>query len=112
MLTTLLNRIRRVESQGCVRLIHENDNVRSKMSAYQNEKQIISFRNALILAVCITLGSIATPLGLSTVKMPLGSFCTIVYLLVSLSRSMMAGLARLSVLRNIAPLFLRVGSPG
>ena len=36
------------------------------MSAYHNEKQIISFRSALILAVCITLGSIAISAGLSS----------------------------------------------
>ncbi|MGD0954054.1 MAG: PAS domain S-box protein, partial [Methanotrichaceae archaeon] len=39
--------------------IHENDNARQKMSAYHNEKQIISFRSALILAVCITLCSLS-----------------------------------------------------
>jgi signal transduction histidine kinase/CheY-like chemotaxis protein len=36
------------------------------MSAYHIEKQIVSFRSALILAVCITLGSIAISAGLSS----------------------------------------------
>ena len=55
-----------MSNHRAVKPIHENNNVRSKMRAYQNEKRIISFRNALILAVCITLGSIAISAGLSS----------------------------------------------
>jgi signal transduction histidine kinase/CheY-like chemotaxis protein len=36
------------------------------MTTYQSGKEIISFRSALILAVCITIGSIAISLGLSS----------------------------------------------